>query len=48
MFALEENLSDEEILIRFKKVFGRDMTPEERPFFLSLISKPDKPPDKTN
>jgi len=48
MFALEENLSDEEILIRFKKVFGRDMTPEEKPFFLSPTSKPDKPPDKTN
>jgi len=47
MFPLEENLSHEEILLRFKKVFGRDMTPGEKPFFLSPISQPDKPPDKT-
>jgi hypothetical protein len=43
MFDLEENLSDEEVLLRFKEVFGRDMTPGEMPFFLSPASKPDKP-----
>lgn len=48
MFALEENLSHEEILLRFKKVFGRDMTPEEKPFFLLPTLKPDKPSEKTN
>jgi hypothetical protein len=48
MFDLAENLSHEEILLRFKKVFGREMTPEERPFFLSPTLKPDKPSEKTN
>jgi hypothetical protein len=48
MFDLEENLSHEEILLRFKEVFGRDMTPGERPFFLLPTSSPDKPSYKTN
>jgi hypothetical protein len=43
MFDLEENLSHEEILLRFKEAFGRDMTPEEKPFFLLPTSSPDKP-----
>ena len=35
MFIPEESLTHEEILLRFKKVFGRDMTAEERhSFFL--------------
>jgi hypothetical protein len=33
----EESLTHEEVLLRFKKVFGRDMTPEERhSFFLPV------------
>jgi len=32
----EENLTREEILERFKKIFGREMTPRERlAFFLA-------------
>ena len=35
MFDPEETLTHEEVLLRFKKVVGRDMTPEERhAFFL--------------
>jgi hypothetical protein len=35
-FDNEESLNPEEILLRFKKVLGRDMTPEERrDFFLA-------------
>jgi hypothetical protein len=30
MSDLEESLTDEEVLARFKKVMGREMTPEER------------------
>jgi hypothetical protein len=48
MFDLEENLPPEEILRRFKKVFGREMTPEEKPFFLSPTLTADKPTAKTN
>jgi hypothetical protein len=48
MFDLEEVLTHEDILLRFKKVFGRDMTPNERQaFFLPCessfaASEPDK------
>jgi hypothetical protein len=38
----EESLTHEEIMLRFKKVLGRDMTPEERHrFFL-----PPEPPKR--
>jgi hypothetical protein len=34
-FDNEESLTPEEIMIRFKKIMGRDMTPEEKhKFFL--------------
>jgi hypothetical protein len=32
-FDNEESMTPEEILFRFKKVLGRDMTLEERPYF---------------
>ena len=35
MFDPEETLTHEEVVLRFRKVLGRDMTPEERhSFFL--------------
>jgi hypothetical protein len=35
VFDAEDTLTHEEVLIRFKRVIGRDMTPEERcSFFL--------------
>lgn len=35
MFDPEETLTHEEVVLRFKKILGRDMTPEERyAFFL--------------
>jgi hypothetical protein len=38
----EETMTHEEIILRFKKVLGRDMTPEERrAFFLP----PENPPE---
>ncbi len=36
VFDNEENLSEEEVVRRFRKVVGRDMTPEER-INLSLL-----------
>jgi hypothetical protein len=36
VFDLEETLTHEETLLRFRAIFRRDMTPEERDrFFLS-------------
>ena len=42
-----DDLTPEEILRRFKRIFGRDMTPEERSlFFLDPHLKlPDDDPD---
>ena len=37
-FDHEESMTPEEILLRFKKVMGRDMTPEERHRFFLLES----------
>jgi len=38
-FDNEESLTPEEILLRFKKIIGRDMTPEEKvKFFLRAES----------
>ena len=50
MFDLYQSLTHAEILLRFKKVFGRDMTPDERDrFFLppnpSSASGPDTSSD---
>jgi hypothetical protein len=45
MFEFEETLTHEEIRLRFKHVFGRDMTPEEKPIF---FLPPDPKPDKTS
>jgi hypothetical protein len=43
-FENEEPLTPEEILLRFRKIMGRDMTPDEKDrFFLScqlIASKP--------
>lgn len=37
MFDAKETLTHDEILARFKKIFKRDMTPQEKmAFFLSL------------
>jgi hypothetical protein len=33
MLDLEESLTPEEIQLRFRKAFGRDMTPEEKHYF---------------
>jgi hypothetical protein len=44
MFYPEESLTHEEILRRFKKVLGRDMTPEEKDhFFLPPQFSPPNP-----
>jgi hypothetical protein len=39
----EETLTHEEILLRFKKVLGRDMTPEERHAFFLPPNTPAEP-----
>jgi hypothetical protein len=44
MQNFEESLTPREILKRFKKLFGRDMTPEESRYFLLTH---DYPPDPT-
>jgi len=44
-FNPEESLTHEEILLRFKKVLGRDMTPEERHLFFLLPEPPERKPD---
>jgi len=49
MFDPEESLTHEEILLRFEKVIGRDMTPEEKHhFFLppEFRLPPSPPPTK--
>jgi hypothetical protein len=45
MFDQEESLTHEEILIRFKKVLGREMTPEEKHHFFVPSDFP--PPSPT-
>jgi hypothetical protein len=43
-FDHEESLTTEEILLRFRKVIGRDMTPEEKDrFFLPRPLTPNEP-----
>jgi hypothetical protein len=45
VFDDEESLTHEEVLHRFKKVIGRDMTPEEkRSFFLPAETPTEKKP----
>jgi hypothetical protein len=45
LFDDEESLTPEEILLRFRKVIGRDMTPEEkRGFFLPPETPIEKKP----
>ena len=40
-----DELTPEEILRRFKHVFGRDMTPEERSVFFLVPDLPSPPDD---
>jgi hypothetical protein len=48
MFEPEESLSPDEMLMRFTKVFGRDMTTEERrAFFLLPGDGSSHTPEKT-
>ena len=47
MFDPEESLTHEEVLFRFKKVFGRDMTPDERNRFF-LPPDPPTPPTSSD
>ena len=47
MLEFEETLTPEEILLRFKKLFGRDMTSQEMGCFLFPCQlTPDSAPDK--
>ena len=50
MLEFEETLTPEEILLRFKKLFGRDMTSQEMGsfffFFFPCELTPDSAPDK--
>jgi hypothetical protein len=47
MQYFEESLTPPEVLNRFKKLFGRDMTPEEsRCFLLTHESQADPNPDE--
>ena len=41
-FDNEEFLTSEEILLRFKKIFGRDMTPEEKHKFFLVPEFPER------
>ena len=42
MFDAKERLTHEEILVRFKKIFKREMTPQEKlAFFLSFDTDED-------
>jgi hypothetical protein len=43
MFDPEETLTHEEVMLRFKKVFGRNMTPEERHAFFLPPEVPTEP-----
>jgi len=47
MFDPEESLTHEEILLRFKKVLGREMTPEEKHHFFVPPDFPPPPPSPT-
>jgi hypothetical protein len=48
MFDPEESLTHEEILRRFRKIMGRDMTPEEkRRFFLPAETPPEPNPKES-
>ena len=48
MFDPEESLTHEEIVHRFKKVLGRDMTPEEKDrFFLPPQLHPSDPSESS-
>jgi hypothetical protein len=43
VFALDGMMSHQEIVERFKKVFGREMTPaERRSFFLDHLPSPEQ------
>jgi hypothetical protein len=43
VFAQDGMMSEQDIVERFKKVFGREMTPEERhSFFLGYLPSPGK------
>ena len=47
-FDNEEPLSPEEILLRFKKIMGRDMTPDEKhKFFLPAEIRTEPDSEKT-
>ena len=47
MLEFEETLTPEEILLRFKKLFGRDMTSQEMGCFCFPCEwRPDSAPDK--
>jgi hypothetical protein len=47
-FDNEEPMTPEEILVRFKKVIGRDMTPAEKhKFFLPLETPTERIPDES-
>jgi hypothetical protein len=46
-FDHEESLTHKEIQLRFKKIIGRDMTPEEKKMFFLPLDPPTAPsPDK--
>jgi len=42
-FDNEDSLTPEEILLRFKKIIGRDMTPEEKKTFFLPPEIPSEP-----
>jgi hypothetical protein len=45
-FDDEESMTHEEILLRFKKIIGREMTPEEKHKFFLLPDTPTEPSPK--
>lgn len=45
MFNPEDSLTHEEVLLRFKKLFNRDMTPDEKSAFF-LPSEPTAKPEE--
>ena len=47
MFDPEETLTHEEVLLRFKKVLGREMTPEERSMFFLPPEAPSEAGDES-
>jgi hypothetical protein len=42
-FENEESMTPEDILLRFRKILGRDMAPEERSYFFLPPEPPAKP-----